>query len=288
MLMVRSHAKVNLYLRVGSRRPDGFHGLVSWFCSVGLADDLEIRQLSTASAGRVTLTCDHPDVPCDGRNLILKAAASLGEAGRPALDIHLRKRIPMGGGLGGGSSNAAAALRGLQEIWGIRLSPEREMEIAAQLGSDVPFFLRQPSAICRGRGEQVTPVAPPAACGCLLLLPPIAMPTPAVYRKFDEMGLGTDLDSVEPQLPRPDPPAKDLLLQLINDLEPPAFAISPELALIRSRAEQLAQRPIRMSGSGSTLFTLYDLEPQAQDAAREMQQALGIPCIGCSVGRSAG
>ncbi len=169
----------------------------------------------------------------------------------------------------------------------MRLSPEREMEIAAQLGSDVPFFLRQPSAICRGRGEQVTPVAPPAARACLLLLPPIAMPTPVVYRKFDEMGLGTDLDLVETKLPRTDLPTNELLRLLSNDLEPPAFAISPELAKIRNRAEQLAQRPIRMSGSGSTLFTLYDREPQAQDAAREMQQALGISCLGCSLGRSA-
>lgn len=286
MLILRSPAKINLYLRVGPRRPDDFHDIVSWFCLVGLVDELEFEQVSTSVVGTVTLTCDRPDVPCDGRNLILKAAASLGPGGRSAIQIHLRKRIPMGGGLGGGSSNAAAALRGLQQIWHAGLSPEREMEIAAQLGSDVPFFLRPPSAICRGRGESVTPVSSPLATAAVLLLPPITMPTPAVYRKFDEMGPGTDLNDVEAHLPGPELPTLDLLGRLSNDLEAPAFAISPELGGLRSRAEQIAQQSVRMSGSGSTLFTLYDSQQEATDAAAVLHKALGVPCIACSLGRS--
>jgi 4-diphosphocytidyl-2-C-methyl-D-erythritol kinase len=286
MLTLRSYAKINMHLRVGPRRPDGFHGIVSWFCSVGLADELEFTQVFTSATGTVTLTCDHPDVPCGRQNLILKAAESLGEAGRPPIHVHLRKRIPMGGGLGGGSSNAAAALRGLQRVWDIHLSPDREMEIAAQLGSDVPFFLRQPSAICRGRGEHITTIAPPLAPAALLLLPPIAMPTPGVYGKFDEMGLGTDLDSVERKLPGPELPTMDLLEQLSNDLETPAFSIAPELAMLRVRAEQILQRPVRMSGSGSTLFTLYESQRRADDAAAMLHQVVRIPCVACSLGRS--
>lgn len=286
MFILRSHAKINLYLRIGPRRPDGFHSLVSWFCLVGLADELEFRPGPESEVGAVTLTCDRPDVPCDGRNLILKAARSLDPVGRSAVEVHLRKRIPMGGGLGGGSSNAAVALRGLQQIWGVSLSPVREMEIAAQLGSDVPFFLGGPSAICRGRGESVTPASPPLASAAVLLLPAIAMPTPAVYRRFDEMGLGTDLDDVERHLPGVELPTLDLLGRLTNDLEAPAFAISPELCALRSRAEQIARRPVRMSGSGSTLFTLYDSQQEATDAAVILQHALGVPAIACSLGRS--
>lgn len=286
MLILRSAAKINLYLRVGPRRPDGFHNLVSWFCMVGLVDDVEFKEAVGPGTAAVTLSCDHPDVPCDGRNLILKAATSLSAEGRPAIQVHLRKRIPMGGGLGGGSSNAATALRGLQQIWGIELSREREMEIAAGLGSDVPFFLGSPSAICRGRGESVTPISPPLATAAVLILPPIAMPTPAVYRRFDEMGMGTDLNDVEAHLPGTDLPTLDLLGRLSNDLEAPAFAISPELGGLRSRAEQLVRRPVRMSGSGSTLFTLYDWGQEATDAAAELHKALGVPAIACSLGRT--
>lgn len=285
MLTLRSTAKVNLYLRVGPRRPDGFHGLVSWFCSVGLEDELEFGPGEVR--GVISLTCDHPEVPCDERNLIVKAGALLAAEGggdRPGVRVHLRKRIPMGGGLGGGSSNAAAALRGLQQVWGIQLDPEREARIAAQLGSDVPFFLNAPSAICRGRGERITRVAQPVPKGIVLLLPPIAMPTPAVYRKFDEMGLGTDLEAVERTLPDPRLRAEELLPTLVNDLEAPAFAISKELAQLRDRAEKVAGRPVRMSGSGSTLFTLCDEVASAEGMAARLGRDLGIRAVGCALG----
>jgi 4-diphosphocytidyl-2-C-methyl-D-erythritol kinase len=285
MLVLNSYAKINLCLRVGPPRPDGFHGLVSWFCAVGLADEVEFTQIF-ASAGRTTtISCDNPEVPCDGRNLVLKAATSLCGADHSPVHIHLRKRIPMGSGLGGGSSNAATTLRGLQQIWGIRLSPEREMEIAASLGSDVPFFLCQPSAICRGRGEQVSRTALPMAQAAVLLLPPITMPTPAVYRKFDEMELGTDLESADAQPPAPELPTMELLGLLRNDLESPAFAIAPELAALRGSAERIAGRPVRMSGSGSALFTLYDSQAQAREASAVLREALGITCVACSLGR---
>lgn len=278
-MLLRSPAKINLYLRVGKPRPDGFHDLVSWFCSLGLCDELDFIP---EPSDEVTMSCNDLRVPLDSRNLILRAAALLrphAKLGHGA-HIHLEKRIPMGGGMGGGSANAATALCGLAMMWGCELPAGELDRLAAQLGSDVPFFLHLPSAICRGRGERITPISSPVARWVLLILPAIEMPTPAVYRRFDEMGLGTDLADIEHLLPSPKSPTPSLLNELVNDLEAPAFAIAPELSQLRSRCEDLLRRPVRMSGSGSTLFTLYDGAEDAFEAAR-MIGGLAVKAMAC-------
>ena len=279
---LQSPAKINLLLRVGPRREDGFHSLLSWFSTVGLADVLE---LELAPAGVIRLTCDHPQVPCDERNLVIKAARLL--AGHCGTDLgmraHLQKRIPMGGGLGGGSSNAAAALTGLTRLWNCQAAPDVLDNLAAQLGSDVPFFLHPPSAICRGRGEIITPAPPPTPQAVLLILPAIAMPTPAVYSQFDEMAMGTDLQSAH--LPPAGLAAMELLPWLVNDLEPPAFALSPELGYLRDRCQAALQRPVRMSGSGSTLFTLYDEAEEADQAGQILHRQFNVSTHACNLGR---
>jgi len=188
----------------------------------------------------------------------------------------------MGAGLGGGSSNAATTLQAVSELWQCRIDHQRLHEIAAALGSDVPFFLRGPSAICRGRGEIVSPASLPRPTGVLVILPGIEMPTPAVYRKFDEMGLGSNLAAVEKQLPDTDLDTDSLLARLVNDLEAPAFALSPDLARLREQAEEILGRPVRMSGSGSTLFTLYDDEQQAAEAASILPAE--IRSVACRLG----
>ena len=275
-LRIRSAAKVNLMLRVGPTRPDGFHPLVSWFCRIGLADELSFRP---AQGLNVLLTCDRPGVPCDQTNLVMRAAELLRPlATKPiGLRIHITKRIPMGGGLGGGSSNAAAALEAISQIWHCRSDASMLSRLAAQLGSDVPFFLNGPSAICRGRGEQVSPFARPRATAVLLLLPDITMPTPMVYRVFDQIGPGSDLDAVA--LPRPDMRAEELLPTLVNDLESPAFAISPELKRLRETTEGILGRPVRMSGSGSTLFTIYDDIAEAESAQTRIAAQMRIKAV---------
>lgn len=268
-MRVRSPAKLNLFLRVGRRRDDGYHDLISWFCSVGLCDSIEFDPVATST---ITLRCDTPAIPCDQRNLIVKAADLLRQrcpTPHRGVDIHLHKKIPSGGGLGGGSSNAAVALRALARMWECDLNEDQLRELAIRLGSDVPFFLALPSAICRGRGERMSPFPPPNAAA-LLLMPSIAMPTADVYRQFDEMRLGSDLERCEHVLPDPRLPAEDLLPRLINDLEAPAFAISPELRRLRAETEQRLGRPVRMTGSGSTLFTLYDELAEANAAAARL------------------
>jgi 4-diphosphocytidyl-2-C-methyl-D-erythritol kinase len=262
-------AKINLHLRVGPPREDGFHPLLTWMCTVGLFDELEF---STAGDRAVELTCDDPAIPTGAENLIVRAAMAL--ADRPA-KIKLIKRIPMGGGLAGGSSNAATTLLALNELWQMSRSPQELAIIASKLGSDIPFFFFGPSSICTGLGEVVRPLPRPKAQFAHLIFPPYGMPTPKVYRRFDEMKLGDRRDIEQ----SPDFEAwttmssLELLSKLVNDLEMPAFDLNPQLAKLRHEWEQRLQRPIRMSGSGSTLFTLYDDEQEALSATFFFREA---------------
>jgi 4-diphosphocytidyl-2-C-methyl-D-erythritol kinase len=205
--------------------------------------------------------------------------------------IRLAKRIPVGAGLGGGSSDAARALIGLNRLWNAGWTAERLSGFAARFGSDVPFFVAAgfdaPSAACFGRGEIVRPVPRPAPKWALLVLPPFPLATRDVYARFDEMGLGSDREVLGaevgdmPDVGTPDGKtpdwrawsalaAKDLLPRLVNDLEPAAFSLSPHLAALRAAAERTVGRIVRMSGSGSSLFTLFDAgETDAARAAAE-------------------
>jgi 4-diphosphocytidyl-2-C-methyl-D-erythritol kinase len=267
-LKTLSPAKINLHLRVGPPGADGFHPLLSWMCTVGLYDTIEFWNSDTPG---VRLTCDRPDVPVDDTNLIVRAGKML-ESTRGA-EVVLSKKIPMGGGLGGGSSNAAFALRSFNQIWNLRRSDADLSQIAAQLGSDIVFFLHGPSSVCAGRGERVTPISAPAVKFVVLIFPKMSMPTPAVYRRFDEMGLGSD----DAMTHEPDwnawtkAPAKLLLPKLVNDLEAPAFSLRPELGDLRNQIECKIGRVTRMSGSGSSLFTLADDAGEAQWLAKAIR-----------------
>lgn len=279
-MRVKSPAKINLHLRVGPVQANGFHPLVSWMVTVGLFDTLDF---SLDTAGRVALRCSDPTLPCDESNLIVRAAVALRQAyasggethaaSMPGAAIELSKRIPTGGGLGGGSSNAATTLATLNDLWKLSLTPQRMSEIAAKLGSDVPFFLNGSSSICTGHGEVVRPIQPPRARWVVLVLPEMSMPTPAVYRQFDAMAHPDDSawDEAVDWSQWSTLSAEDLLPRLRNDLEPPAFAIRPDLGALRSEVERLVSRPVRMSGSGSTLFTLFDTNEEAAAAAEEIR-----------------
>ncbi|HZL33748.1 MAG TPA: 4-(cytidine 5'-diphospho)-2-C-methyl-D-erythritol kinase [Tepidisphaeraceae bacterium] len=301
-------AKINLHLRVGPVREDGFHPLLSWFCTTGLFDTLILERLEPpqipdvgpcagaladaqaerplqAEGSRVSLTCDAADLPRDRRNLIVKVAEAFAQEARdvPRTSVgpvraHLQKRIPAGAGLGGGSSDGAAALLGLNALWNIRWAADHLSGFAARFGSDLPFFFFGPSSVCRGRGEIVRPIARPRPRWALLILPPIAMPTALVYRQFDVMSLGREPDvQIEPDWNAwATLDAQTLLTQLVNDLESPAFAISPDLARLRQAVEQTVGRPVRMSGSGSSLFTLFDEEADARRASQAVEQKHGL------------
>jgi 4-diphosphocytidyl-2-C-methyl-D-erythritol kinase len=272
-LRLLAPAKINLHLRVGSADSSGYHPLVSWMCTVGFFDTLTMRQVE----GRgIRLSCDHPDLPCDDANLVVRAARMLWlEASEsdavlcPGVEVTLQKRLPMGGGLGGGSSDAAKALVGLNLLWKLNLPLERLHEVAARLGSDVPFFLHGGSSVCTGRGDIVQPTPGPVrAKWALLILSPLPLSTVQVYRRFDELRLGEAGFDAQPVWQEwADLSAGPLLSRLRNDLERPAFACSAPLGRLREALEATLGRVIRMTGSGSTLFTLYDRRDEAESAA---------------------
>lgn len=263
-ITLRAPAKLNLVLRVGPPGEDGYHRLASWMCTVGLFDTIELRG-SRADVASVELDCDDRALPRDAGNLVVRAARALCDrAGvRARLRLQLRKRIPAAAGLGGGSSDAGSTLIGLSRLLGLDLGTEALMQVAGGIGADVPFFVGgAPSAWCEGRGEIIRPVAPPSRARTALLVLPrgIALSTAEVYRRFDEMGLGKEQNLR--QLPDVAHLAtlgsRQLLPLLVNDLEPAAFSLAPELAEMRTVAERAMGRPVRMSGSGSALFTLLD------------------------------
>jgi 4-diphosphocytidyl-2-C-methyl-D-erythritol kinase len=218
-------------------------------------------------------------VPTDGTNLVARAASlwvmarhgtgNNGPFADGGISIVLRKSIPVGAGLGGGSSDAARTLIVLNRLDNAGLSPAQLAELGATLGSDVPFFFHGPSSICRGRGELVTPTAPPTiARWAVLFLPDISLATAHVYKRFDEIKLGSDLGlgsgatlgtEVEPDLSTwAKLPAVELMDRLVNDLEAPSFDVCPSLGTLRTQLTQATGRTVRMSGSGSSLFTLAD------------------------------
>lgn len=275
-------AKINLHLRVGPRDQSGFHPLMSWFVTVGLFDTLTMRRSDRPG---IRLSCDWPNLPVDSRNLVFRAADMMlrevaDRIGRdlspcPGIEIELHKRIPVSAGLGGGSSDAARTLIGLDHLWELNLGMRRLHDLAAGLGSDVPFFLHGPSSICTGRGEVVQPMQRPRAKWALLIFPNFALPTAAVYAKFDELRLGNTGFADEP--PGPDwtaLSAEALLERLVNDLEPAAFALNPELGELRNSLERSLWRVIRMTGSGSALFTLFDDRDAAGRAAQIVQATI--------------
>lgn len=253
--------------------------------TVGLFDKLDF-QLNPG--GTVTMNCDLPGLACDETNLVVRAARvmqsavmnarggdvspfgaglSHAEPSPPGVAVHLTKRIPTGGGLGGGSGDAAATLIALNHLWNVGLKPDDLSALGARLGSDVPFFFAAPSAWCTGRGDIVRGVPPPRAAWAVLVLPDLHVSTPAVYRRYDEhAGFGQWDDAVD--VPGWTAlPTLSLLQRMINDLEVPAFEIVPALGRLRAEIEQTIGRIVRMSGSGSTLFTLFDEQAEALAAA---------------------
>jgi 4-diphosphocytidyl-2-C-methyl-D-erythritol kinase len=318
-MRVPAPAKINLHLRVGPRRADGYHPLLTWMTTVALFDTLTFvrrrrrrpRHGDHADAsspppppppGRdaawFTLSCNDPRLSIGEGNLIVKAATALADDAARAIgsrdgegrterspdrvSAFLNKRIPTGAGLGGGSSDAASTLIGLNGLWKLGFAASRLGAIAATLGSDVPFFLSGPSSICTGRGEIVRPVASLDMKWATLMLPrQIEMPTPAVYRRFDEMNLGRE-DAIRDE---PDWQAwsklnsAELMPRLVNDLEPAAFALRPELGELRSKLEAALSQVVRMSGSGSSLFTLCDDAETAESHAKRVKESVGVDAI---------
>ena len=291
-LLVSAPAKINLHLEVLGLRPDGFHELAMVMQTIDLADSLSLRPTAD---GAISLRCDREDLPTDGSNLIVRAGELLrARTGLPELGaaITLQKRIPIGAGLAGGSSNGAAALVGLNELWGCGFSRQQLHAMAAELGSDMPFCLDGGSQLCFGRGEVLEPVGGrgpgSAALGVLLVKhPQSSVSTPWAYGRCRELRgdvyLASEADFEQrrealrhgPLLAALAGSAAAAWPPIRNDLqavvEPEVASVRDGLALLRRAPQALA---VAMSGSGPSLFALFQDHAAAEAARQVLAEAL--------------
>lgn len=277
-VQVLAPAKLNLFLEVLGRRPDGFHGIESFMVMVDLFDNLTVHP---AAPGELSLTVDAPGVPTGPENLVLKAAEALRQSvGCDAgARIHLEKAIPPQSGLGGGSSDAAATLVALNHHWELGLPTSRLDTLAARLGSDVNFFLHGPASICRSRGEDVTPFQPAQTYHCVLVRPDVGMPTAKVFQAL-HLGENPPVRPIAPFLDAytsGDPAC--LGRSLFNRLQATAEAVEPALRPVQDALTVLvSSRHLDgaiLSGSGSAYLGLARDRAAADRAARHLS-SLGL------------
>ena len=242
-------AKINLSLRILGKRPDGFHELETLMAQIGLADAIEV---SHGMGHGITLTCNDPELSTGSENLCVKAAEAFRMA--TGLDhgiaITLLKRIPHGAGLGGGSSDAAAVLKGLNELFDYPLVEEELHQIASALGSDVPFFLHGGAAVCRGRGEIPGEARALPERTLLLIKPPFPVPTAWAYRHYAEL-------KESGMSPLPQQRQRLGEIEIVNDLEPAVFHKHLLLPVMKEwLLEQSGVECGFMTGSGSTMVAV--------------------------------
>jgi len=271
-VVVRPTAKINLTLRVGPARGDGFHDVRTLLQSVGLADTMTV----SSRRGPFALSCRAPGVPADETNLVWRAARALwtaaGREGQPR-DAHVRldKSIPHAAGLGGGSADAAAALTALNTVWELGKSPRDLRRVAAGLGADVPFFLMGGTALGTGRGDELYPVDDVARLGVVIVKPSFGVSTSDAYRWMDDdrsAGLVAPATarSREVQVGWDSDP-----LVLCNDLEAPVGRRHPEILEVIEACYREGATVAAMTGSGSAVFGLFS-ESAAPRAAKRLQR----------------
>jgi 4-diphosphocytidyl-2-C-methyl-D-erythritol kinase len=255
----RAFAKINLDLRIDGVLADGYHQLRTTLQSIALHDVLTFRR----TRGPFTIRCDDPRCPID-RNIVRQAAERLwravGRAGMPTgVSVSIDKRIPMEAGLGGGSADAAAALRVLPLLWRVRLSAADTHDVAAALGADVPFFLRGGTAIGVGRGDRLTSVRDGARRWVVLVVPPFGVSTKDAYGWFDQ----AVASRAAPRTRR----------SRSNDLQAPVVSRHPEIGELVEVLGRCGANGAAMSGSGSAVFGMFNRLPIAESAAAALAGA---------------
>jgi 4-diphosphocytidyl-2-C-methyl-D-erythritol kinase len=264
-MQLSAPAKVNLSFEIKGRRADGFHGIETLMAPVSLADRLTIE---AGDNDCVDFSCDDPSLPAGDNNLVVRAAKLFRERSGvgAGIRIALEKKIPHGAGLGGGSSDAASTLLGLNNLFDTKLSSEELMSLAAELGSDVPFFIARSAAVCRGRGELVTPTSLEAEFDLLLLKPDFGVPTPSAYGRWKESRELPGID-YSPQVFNG--------VTFVNDLEKPVFEKFVFLARLKTWLRQQPEVAVAlMSGSGSTVFAVLRESARGEELAARARSEL--------------
>lgn len=264
-ISLKSAAKINLYLEITGNRADGYHNLVMILQSIDLCDRVDIRKIGK---DEIHILCNHPDVPCDRSNLAYKAAALM-QSIYPdigGLEIEIDKQIPMGAGLAGGSGNAAAVLVGIDRLWDLGLTQSQLCDLAAQLGSDIPFCISGGTALATGRGEILSPL-PDLKDLVLVICKPrqIAIATAWAYQTFRSQNLLATSEVQQHNLSSQmvaaiasggDTAPHRIGRLLYNDLERVVLPAYPAIAHLKQQLLEQECLGAMMSGSGSTVFAI--------------------------------
>ena len=268
-LKFKTPAKVNLGLHVHGKREDGFHELETIFQMVSLFDDVELELLSSG----IKLECDMPGIPTDDTNLVCKAALLLRKSYQvegKGVSIRLKKKIPFGAGLGGGSGNAAGVLMGLNRLWDLNIDREKLFTLAAELGSDVPFFLTSPCALGKGRGERLKVLESCSKFQVLLVFPGFPIATSWVYQnlRLKLTKRPNNISILRKNLSLSN--ITSLGSQLYNDLESVVIQKFPEVKVVKDELWAWGALGVLLSGSGSTVFGIFDDLEKAQVACASL------------------
>ena len=277
-LVLAAPAKINLFLEILGKRPDGYHSVETLILAVNLFDTLEFQ--AQPRPGPLMLNCQPATIPAGPGNLVWRAAEALRQAANVdfTATIRLQKRIPHEAGLGGGSSDAAMTLLGLNQLWQLDRPVEELREIAATIGSDVGAFLTPPGGWCTGRGELVEPLTPAVTLNLVLVKPPFGLSTAAVYRGVQVPANPISGLAAQKALKLGD--LAGIATALHNRLQEPAFAAQPMVREIYQRLIDCKPLGVLLSGSGSCVFALCSDSPSAHRVATRFRQQ---DPIGCSV-----
>ena len=257
-------AKVNLNLRITGRRDDGYHLLDSLMVPISLGDEVEISRIEGPPRS-LTVYADAPDVPLGEENTVHRAAQAFYErTGRDQpVAVNIRKRIPIGAGLGGGSTDAAAVLRGMNDLLGAGLTTEDLMALAVSVGADVPFFIGGKAARARGIGEELSPVGPLPKLWLVVLFPNFPVSTAWAYRNYRfKLTKPSNNNNLIENLDTP----HEVAQVMVNDLETVTIGRYPRIARLKDRLDEKGAIGSLMSGSGSAVFGLFTGEADAAKA----------------------
>ncbi|HEX6767732.1 MAG TPA: 4-(cytidine 5'-diphospho)-2-C-methyl-D-erythritol kinase [Candidatus Binatia bacterium] len=280
-MKIRAPAKINLTLRVVGKRADGYHLLDTVMVPVSLYDEIEIHPIRRSASGRsgpaalIAVRCNHPHVPLGRDNIAYRAAELLMRKAniRRPVAIRIRKKIPVGAGLGGGSTDAAAVLVGLNRMWKLRLSVRQLERLALQLGADVPFFIRAKPARARGIGEKLRLLPKLRRRWLVLIYPGFPVATAWVFGnlplKLTKVSVNTSIATLLESLDKLDS-------LLINDLEQVTLRRYPEIVRAKSMLSLAGAAGVMMSGSGSSVFGIFESKRLAEKAFRRLRHEEGF------------
>lgn len=272
-LVLKSPAKINLGLQVLGKRPDGYHEIRTILQEIELHDLLYLSEMEEG----IQLRCSDPRLPIDDRNLAFKAARLVKEKTgfSGGVKIYLDKKIPIGGGLGGGSSNAACVIKGLNQLWGLRLTLEEMQNLGAEIGSDVPFFISGGTALATGRGEKIWPLSPLPETWLIVITPDLEISTLWAYKNLNLELTNFSINSnvILPEDERNEWFSRVLEGKWINSFEDLVIREYPVVGEAKKLLEQVGARWVSLSGSGSSVFGIFDGQKEATSARSQITES---------------